>query len=100
MTSHIAMVARGFRVLTLGMDPELRAYLDAQFAAVLFKLHEHDRKFEEHGRKLDEHGRKLDEHGRKLDEHGRKLDEHDRRFDLLAEALVRIEHRLERARIA
>jgi hypothetical protein len=61
------------------MDPELKAYLDAQFAVVLVKL---------------------DEHGRKLDEHSRKLDEHDRRFDLLAEALVRIEHRLERARIA
>ena len=67
------------------MDPELKTYLDewraeleARFARVDNKLEDHDGRFD------------------KID---RRLDMFDRRFDLFAEALVRVEHRLERAGI-
>ena len=75
------------------MDPELKAYLDEQFAAVMAILHEHDRKFEEHDGRFDA----IDVRFNQFDN---RLDVFDRRFDLVAEALVRIENRLERARIA
>jgi hypothetical protein len=75
------------------MDAELKAYLDewraelqARFARVDDKLGEHDARFDAiHVR---------------FNQFDNRLDVFDRRFDLVAEALVRIEHRLERATIA
>ena len=68
------------------MDPELKAYLDEWRSSS-------DGRWAE----LDEWRVSLDEWRARVDA---RFDEYDRRFDLVAEALVRIEHRLERARIA
>ena len=86
------------------MDRELRAYLEQRFAAVdgyFAELRAHmDQRFAEVFRRLESHDRKFAEHDRRFDAHDRRFEEFDRRFDLFAEALVRIEHRPERARIA